>query len=268
MKITVAISPCPNDTFMFDAMLNGRIDTEGLEFEYSMADIEELNAGVTGGGGPMVSKASYAIVPAVTGKYRLLSSGSALGNGNGPLFVAADEDADVADFDMRIAIPGRLTTANLLMERLYPHLSDKEPVLFSDIIAKVEKGEYDAGVLIHEGRFVYRHYGLYLLADLGLEWERRTGLPLPLGAILVSRELPEEVQRRINSVLRRSIEYARANPEASAEFVRSHAQEMDPEVIKSHIGLFVNDYSVDLGDKGRRAVRELLGIDDEGVYVM
>ena len=149
MKVTISISPCPNDTFMFEAMLNGRIDTEGLEFDYSMADIEEINRQLLDGRGPDVSKASYAVVPSIVNDYLILTSGSALGSGNGPLLVTADESAGTADFDMKIAIPSKLTTANLLMERLFPHLSDKEPMLFSTIMGAIERGDYDAGVLIH-----------------------------------------------------------------------------------------------------------------------
>lgn len=258
MKVTISISPCPNDTFMFDAMLNGRIDTEGLEFDYSMADIEELNRQLLDGRGPDVSKASYAVVPSIVNDYLILTSGSALGSGNGPLLVTADESAGTADFDMKIAIPGKLTTANLLMERLFPHLSDKEPMLFSTIMGAIERGDYDAGVLIHEGRFTYRQHGLFLIADLGIEWEKRTGLPLPLGAIVVSRKFSDEVAGKIDRVLRRSIEYAFANPGESAEFIRAHAQEMDENVIKNHILLFVNEFSLNLGVTGRRAVKELL----------
>lgn len=250
-------------------MLNGRIDTEGLEFEYSTADIEELNRRLMEPCVPMVSKASYAVIPDIAGRYKILTSGSALGSGNGPLLVTADESLNVTDYDMRVAIPGEKTTANMLMNRLFPHVSDKTPILFSDIMEAVERGYYDAGVLIHEGRFVYHQHGLYLLADLGLEWEKRTGLPLPLGAIVVSRDLPEKTAQKIDRVLRRSIEHAFANPDDSRDFVRSHAQEMDEKVIDSHIKLFVNEYSLDLGVTGRRAIKELLGtnIVNENLYL-
>lgn len=266
MKLQLSISPCPNDTFMFDAMVNGRIDTEGLEFDVYFADIEELNRDLIGEKKPDISKVSYASVPQILDSYRICTSGSALGSGNGPLLVTADENADLSDFEMRVAVPGENTTANLLMERLFPHLADKRFYLFSDIMDIVERGECDAGVLIHEGRFTYRRRGLFLLADLGLEWERRTGLPLPLGAIVVSRKLPLPVQKKVNRVLRRSIEYAFAHPEDSSGFVKSHAQEMDRDVVLSHIELFVNEYSVDLGERGRRAIGRLLGIPEAGAF--
>lgn len=267
MLLRLSISPCPNDTFMFDAIINGRINTEGLEFEPAFADIEELNSALLSDSPPHVSKASYAVYPQVKDRYLILNSGSALGKGNGPLLVAANEDADITDYSMRVAIPGVHTTANLLMERLYPHFTRKHPHLFSDIPDVVSSGLADAGVLIHEGRFVYRKKGLYLLSDLGTEWEKRTGLPLPLGAILVSRELPDEIHARMDRVLRRSIEYALAHPEESAGFVGSHAQEMDPEVINKHIGLFVNDHSVNIGTEGRAAVSKLLDMPAEDLFV-
>lgn len=260
MKLKLSISPCPNDTFMFDAMINGRIDTEGLKFYVTFADIENLNKALLSGPSPDISKASYAVYPHLQDKYIVLNSGSALGKGNGPLLVAADPDTDITDYSMRVAIPGVNTTANLLLERLYPHLTLKRPYIFSEIMHAVGSGACDAGVLIHEGRFVYHHHGLYLLSDLGLEWERRTGLPLPLGAIVVSRSLPEETRRTVERVLRRSIEYAFANPDASAAFVKSHVQEMDDDVIKSHIALFVNDHSLNIGDTGRKAVQTLLAL--------
>ena len=159
---------------------------------------------------------------------------------------------------MRIAVPGMHTTANLLMERLFPHLSDKRAYLFSDIPHIVGRGECDAGVLIHEGRFVYRRYGLFLLADLGAEWERATGLPLPLGVIVADRNLPAEVPGTAERVLRRSIAYAFAHPADSLPFVREHAQELDEGVIRNHIEFFVNDYSLDIGPEGAEAVARLL----------
>ena len=192
MTIDLSISPCPNDTFMFDALLHGRIDTEGLTFEVTFADIEQLNARLIApeGSRPAVSKASYAILPLIADRYCALHSGSALGRGNGPLLVTADEEASTDDCAMRIAVPGRHTTANLLLERLYPHLADKRPYLFSEIPHVVARGECDAGVLIHEGRFVYKNYGLHLMADLGVEWEKRTGLPLPLRLLPVGAVRP------------------------------------------------------------------------------
>lgn len=304
MKLAVNISPCPNDTFMFDALINGRIDTRGFEFDVRFADIEELNrgvmslghvstclhgafGGVVASGSPDISKISYAVLPEINDRYAVLDSGSALGHGNGPLLVARDA-ASIKDYlvavrnavaaDMgkhlhetnirppRITVPGIHTTANLLLQRLFPELTDRKALLFSEIAPAVARGDFDAGVLIHEGRFTYREHGLELVADLGTEWERATattitpGLPLPLGAIVASRTLTVDVRTAFEELLRESIGYAFAHPYSSREFVKSHAQEMDDDVIDSHIDLFVNEWSLSLGPIGRRAVRELTGV--------
>jgi 1,4-dihydroxy-6-naphthoate synthase len=259
MKLTLNISPCPNDTFMFDALVNGRIDTRGLEFAVHYGDIEELNRGMMGGNGVDISKISYAVLPEIAGRYRLLDSGSALGRGNGPLLVAR-EGVDVQAQGIRVAVPGFHTTANLLLRRLCPALADQESLLFSRIARSIAAGNFDAGVLIHEGRFTYQKYGLQLVADLGVEWERATGLPLPLGAIVVSRDLPDDVQTTVEELIRESVQYALDHPTASRKYVKSHAQELSDEVIDSHIRLFVNDYSLSLGPEGHRAVEELIGV--------
>ena len=258
MRLTLNISPCPNDTFMFDAIVNRRIDIAPFEFEVRYLDIEQLNAAVLEGG-PAISKISYAVLPAITDRYRVLDSGSALGRGNGPLLVSRGE-VDPHKAGLRVAVPGMHTTANALMRKLFPQVADKEPMLFSDIAEAVERGAVDAGVLIHEGRFTYAARGLQLVADLGVEWERATGLPLPLGAIVADRSLPAEVFEAFEELLRRSIEYAFANPMASREYVKEHARELADDVIDSHINLFVNQFSLSLGSEGRRAVTELTGL--------
>ena len=264
MNLKLNISTCPNDTFMFEAMLHSRIDTEGLVFDLHLADIEQLN-GAALSGEPDISKLSYAAVPQISDRYKILNSGSALGRGNGPLLVSRHKIYPDELNDARVAIPGEHTTANLLLKKIYPSVKDRRAYLFSDIAEAVMTGECDAGVLIHEGRFVYRKIGLRLVADLGVEWEKLTGLPLPLGAIVVSRRLDAPLQRKIDRVLRRSIEYARANPAVSAGFVKQYAQELSEEITRSHIKLFVNDYSVDLGEEGRKAVTELLGAETFGI---
>lgn len=257
-RITLSISPCPNDTFMFDAMINGRIDTEGLSFDVEYHDIEELNSGVLAQRVD-VSKISCAVLPRITRNYRLLSTGAALGRGNGPLLVRRKGEQGKI---RRIAVPGELTTANALIGRLFPQIEERVPMLFSRIAEAVERGDFDAGVLIHEGRFVYERRNLELVADLGVEWERQTSLPLPLGGIVMRRELPQEIFERVERVLRRSIEYAFANPELSRAYIKIYAQEMEDDVIKRHIALFVNDYSIDLGDEGLQAIRELVRLDE------
>ena len=239
---------------MFDAIVNRRIDLDGFDVEVTYLDIEQLNAAVLERRYD-ITKCSTAILGAVGDSYALLDSGSALGRGNGPLLVRRKgETAPLR----RIAVPGEHTTANRLVMRLFPDIEEHVPMLFSEIAEAVERGDYDGGVLIHEGRFVYHKRNLELVADLGLEWEAQMGLPLPLGSIIAARDMGDEVLERFEALLRRSIEYAFANPMASREFIKQHAQELDDEVIDSHIALFVNDYSLSLGDEGRRAVEALL----------
>jgi len=257
MKIKINISTCPNDTFMFDALLHGRIDTGNLEFDTHLADIEELNALALNGVSD-ITKCSYAIVPQIIGEYQILNSGSALGRGNGPLLVS-HEPLDKSNLaGKKVAIPGIHTTANLLLKNLFPEITDKSEMLFSDIIPAVAEGKVDAGVLIHEGRFIYQEKGLSLVADLGQEWEARYGLPLPLGAIAVRRSLPEELKQEIDRLLSQSVSYAFEHPEKSRNFIKLYAQELDDSVIQSHIDLFVNNYSIDLGTEGKEAVLRLL----------
>ncbi len=256
--LRLSISPCPNDTFMFDAIVNGRIDCEGLSFEVEYHDIEELNHGVEALG-PDISKISCAVLPAIKQHYRLLDSGAALGRGNGPLLVRRKGDEGAIK---HLLVPGVHTTANALVGRLFPQIEYCEPMLFSKIAEAVERGDADGGVLIHEGRFVYERRNLELVADLGVEWERQTDLPLPLGGIVIKRELGDEMRSRVERVLRRSIEYAFDNPSLSRDYIKAHAQEMEDDVIEKHIALFVNDFSLSLGEQGRRAITLLTGLEE------
>ena len=254
-RVRLAISPCPNDTFMFDAIVNRRIDVGDFDIEVEYLDIEQLNAAAMERRYD-VTKCSTAILPAIVKHYTLLDSGSALGRGNGPLLVRREGES----VPLRsIAVPGEHTTANALVGRLFPDIEYRTPMLFSDIAEAVERGDYDGGVLIHEGRFVYHRRHLELVADLGLEWEQRMALPLPLGSIVAARDM--NIAKEFEELLRRSIKYAFDHPEVSREYVKMHAQELDDSVIDSHIALFVNDFSLSLGDEGRRAVRALCGCD-------
>ncbi|MBR2866480.1 MAG: 1,4-dihydroxy-6-naphthoate synthase [Alistipes sp.] len=254
-RVRLAISPCPNDTFMFDAIVNRRIDVGDFDIEVEYLDIEQLNAAAMERRYD-VTKCSTAILPAIVKHYTLLDSGSALGRGNGPLLVRREGES----VPLRsIAVPGEHTTANALVGRLFPDIEYRTPMLFSDIAEAVERGDYDGGVLIHEGRFVYHRRHLELVADLGLEWEQRMALPLPLGSIVAARDM--DIAKEFEMLLRRSIKYAFDHPEVSREYVKLHAQELDDSVIDSHIALFVNDFSLSLGDEGRRAVRALCGCD-------
>ena len=254
--IRLAISPCPNDTFMFWAMLYRQVDTFGLKFDVAMRDIAQLNRAAAEQEFDAV-KISYAHYPKVSQTYQLLTSGSALGFGNGPLLVSRRKIyPDEIPF-LRIAIPGTDTTANMLLTMAFPAATNKKEYLFSDIDEVVLTDEADAGLLIHETRFTYTQKGLRKIMDLGEYWEKETGLPLPLGAIAVRRDLSEETKHQLNTALRESIRYALQNPRATDEFVARHAQEMSLDVCRKHIDLYVNEYSVDLGEKGKQAVHTL-----------
>ncbi len=258
MKLTLAFSPCPNDCFMFDAIVNRRIDLEGLDFDVRLADIEALNT-ATFAGGIDVSKLSYHAFAFCADAYALLNSGSALGRNCGPLLISKREisPADVAAGSVRIAIPGKFTTANFLLGLAFPKAQDKTELVFSEIESAVLSGAFDAGLIIHENRFTYADRGLRKIIDLGEFWERETGAPIPLGGIVIRRALPDDVKHTVDRLVRRSVEYAFAHRTASLPYVRQHAQEMSEEVMYKHIDLYVNDYSVDLGPEGRRAVEVL-----------
>ena len=260
MQLTLAYSPCPNDTFIFDALVHHRIDTEGLTFDVHLGDVEELNQ-LAFAGKMDVTKLSYHAYGHLTQTYNLLNAGSALGRGVGPLLVTADKDiagSRVLSEEAPIAIPGKYTTANYLLGLAYPSLRNKHEVLFSKIETRVLSGEFEAGLLIHENRFTYHERGLYKISDLGEYWEKQTGLPIPLGGIVIKHSLPEDIKQTFGRVLARSVAYAFDNPEASADYVATHAQEMDPEVRRKHIELYVNDFSRDLGREGHAAVEAFL----------
>ena len=258
MKLSLAFSPCPNDCFMFDAIVNRRIDLEGLEFSVTLADIEALNHAAFAAA-PDVTKLSFHAYAYCADRYVLLDAGSALGRNCGPLLISKRriDRAEVERGELAIAIPGRYTTANFLCGLAFPAARNKTEVLFSEIEPALLDGRFDAGVIIHENRFTYRARGLRKIIDLGEFWEAETGAPIPLGGIVAKRSLPDEVQRAMNRVMRRSVEYAFAHRDASLPYVRAHAQEMSEAVMYQHIDLYVNEYSVDLGEQGRRAVQVL-----------
>src|SRR6266550_181432 len=258
MTLTLAFSPCPNDCFMFDAIVNGRVDLEGLEFGVRLADVEALNKAAFAGEVD-VTKLSYHAYAYCARDYVLLDAGSALGRNCGPLLISKRplSREDVASGALRIAIPGMYTTANFLLGLAFPSAVNRTELLFSDIEGAVLDGRFDAGLIIHENRFTYAAKGLKKIVDLGEFWEAETGAPIPLGGIVVRRSLPDGITQAVNRVVRRSVEYAFEHRAASLPFVREHAQEMSDEVMYQHIDLYVNEYSVDLGSEGRRAV-ELL----------
>jgi 1,4-dihydroxy-6-naphthoate synthase len=255
MTLTLGFSPCPNDCFIFDAIVHERVDLEGLSFSIVMEDVEALNRRAFAGA-IHVTKLSYHAFAYCARDYALLDAGGALGRGCGPLLISARPivSDDVARGGLRIAIPGQYTTANFLLQFAFPQARNKSALLFSEIEDAVLDGRFDAGLIIHENRFTYQAKGLNKIVDLGEYWERATGAPIPLGGIVVKRSLPSEVQGAVNRIVRRSVEYAFSHPAASRAFVRAHAQEMSEDVMRQHIELYVNDYSVDLGSEGRRAV--------------
>ncbi len=255
-KLTIGYSPCPNDTFIFDAMIHGKIDTEGLEFEVKLADVEELNQGALKGRLD-ITKLSYHAYTQLFEQYVLLRAGSALGNNCGPLLVAARPFEKNEVNQAKIAIPGRYTTANFLMSYAFPQAETRTEILFSEIEKAVLSGAVDLGVIIHENRFTYHERGLHKVMDLGAHWEQSTGLPIPLGGIVVKRSLDKALQQKIDRVLRRSVEFALNHPMESMGYVGQHAQEMDPKVMQQHIQLYVNDFTVDFGKKGEAAILKL-----------
>jgi 1,4-dihydroxy-6-naphthoate synthase len=258
--LKLAFSPCPNDTFIFDAMIHHKIDTEGLKFTVEMADVEELNKKAFSAL-PDIVKVSYHAFAYLTDNYSLLNAGSALGKNCGPLLISKEKYDNTTDFsDKTIAIPGKYTTANFLLSLAYPNAINKKEMIFSSIEDAVLSGVADAGLIIHENRFTFEKKGLHKIMDLGEYWEVLTGSPIPLGGIAVKKSLPEETQLKIDRVLRKSVEFAKQNPDSGAEFISLHAREMDPEVIKSHINLYVNNFSINLGSEGRKAIETLFTI--------
>ncbi|MGI6324276.1 MAG: 1,4-dihydroxy-6-naphthoate synthase [Bacteroidales bacterium] len=265
MKLTLGFSPCPNDTFIFDAMVHGKVDTEGLEFSYCLADIEELNRRAFTGKPDITKISSFAYAFAAT-DYTILDSGSALGFGNGPLLVSRNKIDTGSLANARIAIPGKYTTANMLFSIAWPEAANKTEYLFSEIENVVLSGEADAGLIIHESRFTYQKKGLRKLADLGEFWEGMTGLPVPLGMIVINRRIPEETALAVSRIIQRSVEFAFEDPATSRDFVSENAREMEGEVMRKHIELYVNKFTINLGHEGRKAIAELYRIaSDKGI---
>lgn len=259
MKIKLGFSTCPNDTFMFDAMVHQRIDNKDIEFEFVMADIFHLNQMAIAGELDMV-KISYNTYGLVMDNYELLDAGSALGHNCGPLLISKKPLTieEIVENGLTVGIPGLNTTANLLFTFFAPRHRNKKEYIFHEIMPAILSGEVDAGVIIHENRFTYQELGLHCIQDLGEHWEKATGLPIPLGAIVAKRSLGVEVIRELERQMRESVAYAFANREASKEFVQENAQEISPEVQNAHIDLYVNQYSLSLGEKGNAAVDLLL----------
>jgi 1,4-dihydroxy-6-naphthoate synthase len=262
MKLTLGFSPCPNDTFIFDAIIHHKIDTEGLEFEVFYDDVETLNQKAFRGELD-ITKLSYHAFAYVANQYVLLDAGSALGFGVGPMLICKDDPEELHsqlkthNSQLKIGIPGKYTTANFLLGLAFPNATNKVELVFSYIENAVLEGRVDVGLIIHENRFTYQDKGLKKIIDLGDYWEKETGCAIPLGGIVANRNLPLDVQHKINRVLRKSVEFAFANPKSGLDYIRQHAQEMSEEVMYKHIELYVNKYSVDLGEEGRKAINLL-----------
>jgi 1,4-dihydroxy-6-naphthoate synthase len=298
MKLTLGFSPCPNDTFIFDAMVNGKINTKGLSFEYVMEDVETLNRWADEGKLD-ITKLSYNAFLNTVDKYALLHAGSALGKGVGPLLVTRGEKAEsrgqnvegrgqnaegrgkrvestgrsaegkeqkvtivnsqssIFNSQSSIAIPGKNTTANLLLSLAFPDAKNKTEVLFSEIEQAVLDGQYDAGLIIHEGRFTYQQKGLAKIVDLGDWWENTMNAAIPLGGIVIKRSLGKEIAAAVDAVIKESLRYSWNNYPSLSSFITENAQEMEENVMRQHIDLYVNEYSEDLGEEGRKAVMTL-----------
>ena len=254
----IGFSPCPNDTFIFDALVNNKLeDSESLDLY--MADVDELNRKALNADLD-ITKLSFGVLAEASNQYQVLDAGSALGFGCGPLLISKNPiSPDASEINhLKIGIPGKTTTANLLLSMAFPEAKNKVVMLFSEIEEAVLSGKSDAGLIIHENRFTYHERGLNKIIDLGEYWEKRTGLPIPLGCIVVKRSLPENLKKAIGNSIRNSVEFAFANREGTMQYVSEHAQEMSQDVMKQHIALYVNEYSVSLGEKGRAAIERLM----------
>jgi 1,4-dihydroxy-6-naphthoate synthase len=255
--LTLGFSPCPNDTFIFDGLVNGKIETNGLSFQARLEDVETLNRFAINAELD-ITKISFAVYPQIREHYELLTAGSALGNGVGPLFISKRKFSDPLKEIKTIAIPGKNTTAFFLFKMFYPSLINTKEMIFSEIEDALLNETVDAGVIIHENRFTYQDKGLRKISDLGDLWENKTGHPIPLGGIAVRRSLDKTLKKEINGLIRSSVQFAFNYPDSSREYVRQHAQEMSEDVRKKHIQLYVNDFSVDLGVEGKKAIELFL----------
>lgn len=273
MKLTLGFSPCPNDTFIFDALVNGKIDTEGLSFDVQLEDVQTLNEWAKLGELDF-SKISYAVYPLIRQQYNLLKSGGALGKGVGPLLIAKEQyhrhsDASGASTinleelqtlvnESTVAIPGINTTAHFLFSQVFPTAKRKQFMVFHEIEDAVLNGIVDMGVIIHENRFTYQQKGLHKWIDLGEYWETATGYPIPLGGIVAHQRIAGGLQQQVDRLIRKSVEYAFSNYPLLADYVKQHSQEMSEDVMRQHIDLYVNNYSLDIGEEGMKAVDQML----------
>lgn len=260
-KLTLGFSPCPNDTFIFDALVNNKIDTGGLSFDVALEDVQTLNRWATEGRLD-ITKISYGVLPQLLQSHNLLDAGGALGKGVGPLLITNKPIDDLANAipHLTIAVPGENTTANFLFSLAFPTAKKKKFMLFSAIENAVLSGEADCGVIIHENRFTYHRKGLVKLMDLGDFWEQQIGGPIPLGGIVIKKEHGAQLQQNVDALIKQSLQYAFDRYPVLTDYVKQHSQEMDEAVMRQHIDLYVNNYSLGLGEEGRKAVETLLDI--------
>ncbi len=258
MKLTLGFSPCPNDTFIFDALVNNKIDTASYEFDAVLEDVQTLNQWAIEGR-LSITKLSYGVLPLVLEKYTVLNSGSALGKGVGPLLIKNEQLTMNNVEDCLIAIPGKNTTAHLLFSLAYPNATNKVFLRYDQIENFVLENK-GLGVIIHENRFTYADKGLKKIVDLGDFWERTTGNAIPLGGIVIKKDIDTAVQQKVDALIKESIEYAFSQYPVLNDYIRTHSQEMSEEVMRKHIDLYVNKYSLDLGVEGKAAINRLLAV--------
>ena len=259
MKLSIGFSPCPNDTFIFDALVNKKIDTGNFEWEVIMEDVETLNK-MAVQGKLDITKISYGALARVLPIYKVLDAGGALGKGVGPLLISKKPISIEKIQDCTIAIPGINTTAHLLFAMAFPTSKKKNFMVFSSIEDAVSSGLVDCGVIIHENRFTYSEKGLHKIIDLGEFWEQETQCPIPLGGIVMNRKFDDLTMKNTNELIKKSLLFSQNNYPNLSEFVINNAQEMQPDIMRKHIDLYVNEFSKDLGKVGRMAVFQLLEI--------
>jgi 1,4-dihydroxy-6-naphthoate synthase len=259
MKLTLGFSPCPNDTFIFDAIINKKIDTQNIEFDVLLEDVQTLNQWAIEGR-LAITKLSYGVLPLVQNNYTVLNAGSALGKGCGPLLISNKEKEILPIEENIIAIPGENTTAHLLFSMAYPNAKNKLFLRYDEIenFVSANKG---LGVIIHENRFTYEAKGLHKIIDLGDYWETKTGCPIPLGGIVIKKNIDENLIKKVDALIKQSIEYAFKNSYSKLpNYVKQHAQEMSEDVMRKHIDLYVNNFSIELGETGKNAIEKLMDV--------
>lgn len=256
MKLTLGFSPCPNDTFIFDALANKKIIYDEFEFDVVLEDVETLNRWSMEGKLD-VTKLSFPALFQNSDKYVLLNAGAALGNGVGPILISNKEEMIRHIDDKTIALPGENTTANLLFSFAYPAAKNKIYTRFDNIEGSVLSGETDLGVIIHENRFTYQQKGLKKITDLGEFWEEKMNAPVPLGGIVIRKAIDKNIAYKIENLIRKSLEYGFGHYPFIPDYVKVHSQEMSEDVMRQHIELYVNDFSLDLGNEGKEAIKAL-----------